>query len=234
MKEDTCNQPLSTKVTKQELLEDAVVDEYGVKYSKDGKRLLRGEIKGRYTVRDGTEVICNWALSGCGKTRVNIPSSVTNIGENAFRKCGYINVDKNNTKYTSVDGVLYSKNKRVLVQYPNRKGAFAIPSFVKTIGKNAFEWCSGLTSVTIPDSVTSIGCSAFEHCSGLTSVTIPNSITSINAKAFWVCEGLTSVTIPDSVTEIGEEAFEFCSGLTSVDIPNSVKKIGRGAFWGCI
>lgn len=233
MKEDICNQPLSTKATKQDLLEDSVVDEYGVKYSKDGKRLLRGEIKGRYTVCDGTEVICDWALSGCGKTRVNIPSSVTSIGKNAFSKC-YINVDKNNKKYTSVDGVLYSKDKRVLVQYPNRKGAFVIPSFVKTIGKNAFERCSGLTSVTIPDSVTSIGCSAFEHCSGLTSVTIPNSITSINAQTFWVCERLTSVTIPDSVTEIGEEAFEYCSELTSVDIPNSVKKIGRSAFEACI
>ena len=203
MKEDICNQPLSTKATQQDLLEDSVVDEYGVKYSKDGKRLLRGEIKGRYTVRDGTEVICNWALSGCGKTRVNIPCSVTNIGESAFWKCGYINVDKNNAKYASIDGILYSKDKAILVRYPNRKGAFVIPSSVTSIYEKAFYVCEGLTSVTIPDSVTEIGEWAFGFCTGLTSVDIPNSVKKIGKSAFEACCQIESIYIPASVTEIG-------------------------------
>ena len=85
-----------------------------------------------------------------------------------------------------------------------------IQNGVTSIGDNAFNGCSGLTSVTIPNSVTSIGESAFNWCSGLTSVTIPNSVTSIGYYAFRDCRGLTSVTIPNSVTSIGYYAFNSC------------------------
>ena len=104
---------------------------------------------------------------------------------------------------------------------------------VTSIGKYAFFWCSGLTSITIPNSVTSIGEHAFANCSSLTSITIPNSVTSIGDGAFSGCSGLTSITIPNSVTSIGNGAFLGCSGLTSITIPNSVKSIGNQTFWLC-
>ena len=109
----------------------------------------------------------------------------------------------------------------------------SIPNSVTYIGYDAFYGCSGLTSVTIGNSVTSIGNSAFRECSELTSVTIPSSVTSIGDYAFSGCSGLTSITIPNSVTYIGDYAFRGCSGLTSVTIPNSVTSIGREAFSGC-
>ncbi len=124
-------------------------------------------------------------------------------------------------------------------RYPvDAVGAVVIPATiigkpVTSIGWAAFEYCSGLTSVTIPNSVTSIEGGAFWDCTGLTSVSIPNSVTSIGAKTFEGCRGLTSVSIPNSVTSLGDDAFSLCTGLTSVSIPNSITSIGRGAFYGC-
>ena len=87
---------------------------------------------------------------------------------------------------------------------------------VTSIGQRAFDYCSGLTSITIPNSVTSIGNYAFLRCYGLTSVTIGSGVTSIGDYAFWGCSGITSVTIPNSVTSIGDRAFEDCYGLKKV------------------
>ena len=112
--------------------------------------------------------------------------------------------------------------------------SITIPNSVTSIGNHAFGACSGLTSVIIPGSVTRIGSWAFEGCSGLNSITIPNSITFIETGAFSGCIGLTSVTIPNSVTSIGNGVFSNCNGLTSVIIPNSVTRIGNEAFSNCI
>jgi hypothetical protein len=136
--------------------------------------------------------------------------------------------------YSSESGVLFSKDKTILIRVPAGKmGSYTIPSSVTSIGNFAFESCGSLKSVIIPNSVTSIGDWMFYECSGLTSVTIPNSVTDIGESAFSGCSGLASVTIPNSVTDIGESAFSGCSGLASVVIPNSVTDIGESVFFGC-
>ena len=146
-----------------------------------------------------------------------------------------------------IDGISYdldadAKQATVVSKSDKYSGEVVIPESVEhegaaysvtSIGEKAFNYCSGLTSVTIPNSVTSIGSYAFQRCSGLTSVIIPNSVTSIGLGTFATCSGLTSVTIPNSVTSIGDDAFYGCSGLTSVIIPNSVTSIGLGTFAAC-
>ena len=111
--------------------------------------------------------------------------------------------------------------------------SLTIPEGVTSIGTNAFYGCYGLTSITIPNGVTSIGTNAFSGCSGLTSITIPSSVTSIGDYAFYGCSKLTSITIPEGVTSIGTNAFHGCSGLTSITIPSSVTSIGTSAFSDC-
>ena len=126
---------------------------------------------------------------------------------------------------TTDNGLKWEENEDggvTITGYTGNSGDIVIPAEidgkpVTKIGDDAFEWCTGLTSVTIPDGVTSIGEGAFTYCTGLTSVTIPESVTEIGSFAFADCTGLTNVTIPDSVTYIGSYAFNGCTGLASCD-----------------
>ena len=167
---------------------------------------------------------------------VTIPSSVTSIGNDAFRGCNgltavHISDLASWCKIKFDDNPLYYAHNL----YVNGELVtdLVIPSGVTSIGERAFYGCSSLVSITIPNSVTSIGETAFCLCSSLTSATIPNSVTSIGESAFSGCSSLTSVTIPNSVTSIGYSAFSGCSSLTSVTIPSSVTSIGSFAFSGC-
>ncbi len=191
------------------------------------------------TIPDSVTSIGKAAFSGCSNLKsVTIGSGVTTIDDYAFYGCNSLTsiaVAADNLSYQSIDGNLYSKDGKTLIQYAIGKqdASFTIPDGVTTIGDKAFSGCSSLTSVTIPDGVTSIGNYAFQDCSSLTSVTIPDSVTSIGWMAFYGCSGLTSVTIPDGVTSIVNYTFYGCSSLTSVTIGGGVTSIGNYAFQNC-
>ena len=194
----------NTEVTDEDL-KNAVEDEFGVKYSKDWKRLLKAPtgLKGEYSIIEGVKVIGEYAFYWCRNLNsIDIPNSVTTIGDSAFGGCDSL---------TSIN----------------------IPNSVTTIGKDAFAFCYSLTSINIPNSVTTIGDYAFNGCASLTSINIPNSVTTIGKGAFSGCDSLTSINIPNSVTTIREGAFEDCGSLISINIPNSVTTIREGAFRGC-
>ena len=160
------------------------------------------------------------AFEGCASlASIDIPANVTNIVEYAFFDCqnlASINVDDKNPAYASVDGVLYNKEKTILVQVPGKfQGKFTIPSGVTNIASGAFGLCKGLTGVEIPNTVTSISEFAFEDCTGLTNLTIPSSVKNINHKAFAGCENLDVVirNAEEDVT-VGSYAFDDCKSVT--------------------
>lgn len=188
---------LSTEVTAEDL-KNAVEDEYGVKYSKDGKRLLKAPEKfknvdgkyvkvfyyGGYSIKKGVKVICDKAFSRCSIRNINIKSD-------------------------TITGI-------ELWKWPPT--SINIPNSVTSIGSGAFGGCESLTSINIPNSVKNIGSRAFGSCRSLTSVNIPNSVESIEHGAFSDCGSLVSIDIPNSVTCIGSCVFENCSSLTSIRI----------------
>ena len=104
---------------------------------------------------------------------------------------------------------------------------------VKSIGSDAFEYCSDLTSITIPSSVASIGEYAFYECTGLASAIIGNSVTTIGNSAFQGCESLKQIVLPNSLTKINMSLFENCTDLESVTIPETVETIENFAFYDC-
>ena len=231
---------ISTEVTEEDK-KDAWTDKFGVKYSKDGKKLLESTDQGlrNYTIRQGTRSICDAAFAGnffspSSLHSVTIPDSVTSIGDSAFEDCWNLQSVTIPDSVTSIGDSAF--------RCCDSLQSVTIPDSVTSIGDCVFYNCSFLQSVTIPDSVTSIGDSdsvtsigdsAFEKCKSLQSVTIPDSVTSIGDSAFEKCKSLQSVTIPDSVTSIGDFAFLDCLSLQSVTIPDSVNSIGIWAFSGC-
>ena len=146
-------------------------------------------------IPSGVTSIESGAFSGCSSlTSIEIPSGVTSIKNRTFSGCSSltsITVADDNSYYASVNGVLFNKDKTVLICYPIGKTEteYSIPSGVTSIGSDAFADCSNLTSIEIPSGVTIIGNYAFNGCSSLTSIEIPSGVTSIGVWAFRNCRG---------------------------------------------
>ena len=217
----------STEVTEEDL-KNAVEDEFGVKYSKDWKRVLKSptDLDGVYSIRKGVKVIANDAFRFCKSlVNINIPKGVTSIGNNAFYRCRSL------TSFNIPDTV--SSIGHSAFDSCISLTSINIPPSLATIERKTFLWCHSLRNINIPDTVTSIGSEAFSHCKFLTSIIIPDSVTSIGDCAFSECKSLKSINIPDSVTTIGDDVFSKCKSLKSINIPDSVTSIGDRAFEGC-
>ncbi len=217
---------LSTEVTDKDL-EEAVTDGFGVKYSRDGKRLLQASVDliGSYEIKANTKVICNLAFCCTSLSSVVIPDGVIAIGEDAFSSCSFLSSIAIPSSVTTIGDGAFS--------FCSSLSSITLPNSVTTIGDGAFSFCSSLSSITLPESVTTIGDNAFNSCSSLSSIAIPSSVTTIGKSVFWKCESLSSIAIPSSVTTIGESAFWMCKSLSNISLPNSVTSIGESAFSYC-
>ena len=183
----------STEITEDELKE-AFIDEWGVKYSKDGRKLLKApkELRGGYSVKEGTRIICNHAFFWCSSlSNIVVPNSVISIGDRAFSCCSSLS-------------------------------SIVIPDSVTDIGNDAFSHCSSLSNIVIPDSVTSIGDYAFSGCSSLSNIVIPDSVISIGNGVFSGCLLLEYISIPKSVICLNKNPFSDWKGVLECLSPNFI------------
>jgi len=215
-----------------------------------------------------------------GLTTLTIPSSVEYIARNAFENCGglttvnwnavncksHIGNFSSDTPFGGCDNLSTLNIAQGVMNIPdyafhgcsNLSGSLLLPSSIKTIGKSAFEGCSGYVSITLPDSLTTLGDYAFRYCSGITTITFPSDLDSIGSYVFGNCANLqtvnyntincqhtsycvfgqcnnfTTLNIGNDVQSIPHHFFENLSQLSgTLTFPNSLKSISNNAFRGC-
>jgi hypothetical protein len=191
---------------------------------------IDGEIVENLTIPEGVTSISKGAFAFCSTLKsVTIPDSVTSIEKMAFYYCKNLE-----TVNISQNSHLQSIGDDAFNTCTNLT-SFNIPNSVTTIGTYAFRSCSSLTNITIPDGITKINNYSFTKCSSITTINIPDGVTSIGNSAFSGCPTLATVVISEnsSLTSIGEYAFSSCEALTEIKLPNTITTIGKSAFFGC-
>ena len=241
--------------------------ENGVLFSKDRSELLtypEGKKDTVYSVPDTVKIISDEAFSQSIYVKeIIIPGSVRGIAEYAFWGCTAlekITVDKDNSKYKSENGVLFSKDKKILVVYPNGKKdkSYSVPVATEVLFESAFTDNIYIEEVILPDGLLEIGYFAFNSCSALGKIIIPDSVNVISSDALYgtayynnadnwengvlYCgnhfirakeEYSGNYSIRPGTKTIAPFAFSGCANLTGIEIPDGVVYIGLRAFFNC-
>ena len=198
-------------------------------------------------INDGSRTLSQYSFKDCSLlNEISVPSNVVYINEDSFAGCSSlsaINVEEENTNYTSIDGLLVDKNKTKIIDIPQAITKISIPDSFTSIEADAFYSCTSLEELTLPG--------LFNHYLGYyfrnnsydnsyDNSYVPKSLKKVTINsgdipgyAFSNCSSLTSITIGNNVTSIGNFAFSYCSSLTSITIPDSVTSIGYCAFFDC-
>lgn len=183
-------------------------------------------------IPDSVTSIYEFSICTSSMKELTIPANVTTLDIwSGIAGLDRIDVAEENPAYTSVDGILFDKDKTTLLCCPqSRAGEYQIPEGVITIGQGAFQCCKELTKLMLPNTLTTICQTAIYYCTGLTELTIPDSVTTIDFMAISCCYGLKTVTIGAGVTSIGAQAFEYCRNLSKIIFEGDAPEIGDDAF----
>ena len=182
----------------------------------------------------------NVAFSRCTSATINIPNSVTSIGNSAFGGVPHLIYNAPIPLTSSLGGgyqtLVIGESVPFIGDYicSGNSSLTSVSINCPSTGYYAFNGCYNITSIVIPDSVTSIGIESFQGCTKLASITFGKNITSIGYKAFSGCKSLTSITLPNNLTTIADSVFYGCSLLVSITIPENVITIGSYIVQRCV
>ena len=175
-------------------------------------------------------------LGGLLYKSISIPSSVTYIGYRAFSESFLledIHVDENNPYYSSDEnGVLYNKDKTVLILYPvgNKRANYSMPDTVRVITDYAFEGAVNLKTITLSENLETIGDGAFIYFFQLQDVSLPDSVKQLGEYAFAYCLSFENSIIPETIEFVGKDAFYNDLGLDTVTFEGMNTQISRHPF----
>jgi hypothetical protein len=172
-----------------------------------------------YPIPSGVQAIGDGAFYNAYSLQgVLIPSSVVNIGRDAFNDCGIGSLLIPNTVTNIGPAAFFNEPVTNIV----------LPSGLTAISSNLCGSCRALTAITIPAGVTDLGDDAFAY-SGLTQITLPPGLKHLGQGVFQFTP-LMNLIVPDNVTEIGDFDFTYCYDLTNATFGASVTNIGVSAF----
>ena len=240
---------------------DVWIDEYGVTYSADKKRLIKGnQSLTEYRIIEGCEIIGFWAFHffhiQSNLSKIYIPKSVTIIEFGAFANCKKIKEIYLPKGLKTIEGGAFISTNLESFYIPNNVSKFEYSFYgcqklQEIICNNPyFQSIDGVlfsrdlktllayppakkdSEYYIPNGVTMIGKCAFSSCRNLRTIHIPASVKTISSSAFYECE-LQNVILPNRVTTIWFDTFQSCRNLTSITIPDSVTSIKSRAFANC-
>ena len=244
----------NTEVTEQEI-ENGVKDNQGCVYSQDGKRLLKAasDLK-TYTIKEGTEIICNESFQGCSELQsVVFSDSVKAVGSDAFCCEKLESVKLSESLESLFNGAFL---------FCNSLKSIVFPKSLTKIGAEAFWGCEALKIVVLPDTPIDIEQNVFKECVSLKSIELPKSIARIGGNAFpkeikitshseryvvkndlfidlkeqrlvQCLKNKESVKIPKNIVTIDTGAFEECYLLEKIELPETLTTIGSDAFSVC-
>ena len=175
---------------------------------------------------EGSTVVCAALFMGCdGIEKIELPNTITEIGDSSFRNC------KNLVKITMNNGIDILED--FVFKGCSSLTTIDIPNTVKAIGSSSFQGCTSLTEVHLSDILKEIPASTFSGCKKLTTINFPSTLTTIGDSAFSGCEFLPEAILPSGVEKIESNAFNNCKALKKAAVPDTVSSIGSSAFYGC-
>lgn len=204
---------LALKQDHERTFRDLIEIGYDIKTLSQEHRLVKTEITEINTIDESNSY--NGVLY--------VSSRINKIDPNCFythKEIFKIFVEKENKHYCSVNGVLYSKDKKTLVRYPIGllDDSFSVPEYVEIIGEHALQNARKLRYILLPDSIKIISNSAFDDCKRMEEINLPNGITKIGDWAFHGCDKMKKLILPSGLTELGTYPFGSCESLEMISI----------------
>lgn len=182
----------------------------------------------KITVPDSVEKINMYAFASCVVEELNLPNSLTEIGDAAFYNCDNLQTLNLPSSLTKISEAAFNDCNGL--QTINQETGLAGSTI--EIGNFAFQSCGALQTINLSSSTITIGSYAFQNCNGLQTLSIPNGVTTIAEYAFHDCDSLQSVTLPASVESMGQGAFGFCENLTTINLSQTkITELSNSMFY---